>query len=158
MDDVPIIDDLIVSPVRMVLAPGQRHQLCSSDKDPKAIIEQADTKPMSDQAGGNSVEDLAQGEAAGPRYGDDHLLEVAGSLVWKFLQLRAFGIDALAMISVVPADDLVDEGSIRAEIVEVSAATHQKGVTDGILEMAMAAFDRTVSCAMPLLLRVGVMR
>src|SRR5690606_4670942 len=36
MDDVPIIDDLIVSPVGMASAPGQRHQLCSSDKNLEA--------------------------------------------------------------------------------------------------------------------------
>jgi hypothetical protein len=38
------------------------------------------------------------------------------------LQIRALGINALAVMGVVPAYDLVDEGTIRAEIVEVPAA------------------------------------
>ena len=58
--------------------------------------------------------------------------------------MGALGVDTLAMIGVVAADDLIDECSIRAEIVEVPAAAHQKGVKDGVLEMAMAAFDHAV--------------
>ena len=58
--------------------------------------------------------------------------------------LAAERLDAFAMIGIVAADDLIDERTIRAEIVEVLAASHQKGVTDGALEMAMAAFDRSV--------------
>ncbi|QQO23714.1 hypothetical protein JJB98_29355 [Bradyrhizobium diazoefficiens] len=69
--------------------------------------------------------------------------------------MRALSVDALPMIGIVPADDLVDEGAIRTEIFKILGAAHQKGMTDGILEMTMCAFDRSVLGAMPLLLRAG---
>lgn len=53
-------------------------------------------------------------------------------------------IDSRDFDNIVSADDLIDEGAIRHKIVEVPAATHQQGVADGALEMAMAAFDRAV--------------
>ncbi|ESX66362.1 hypothetical protein X757_31785 [Mesorhizobium sp. LSHC414A00] len=55
MDHVPIIDDLIVPPIGMSSASGQRHQLCSSDKDLEAIVEQPDAKPMSDRDDGSAM-------------------------------------------------------------------------------------------------------
>ncbi|QQO23715.1 hypothetical protein JJB98_29360 [Bradyrhizobium diazoefficiens] len=62
MDDVPVIDDLIVSSIPT--ASGKRHQLCSSDEDLEAIVEQPNAKPMSDQAGRSGVEHLALREVA----------------------------------------------------------------------------------------------
>lgn len=109
----------------MAASSGQRHQMRPADEDLEAIIEQPDAKPMSDQAGRHSVEDLAQGEAAGARHRDDHLFEVGGAAVGKFLQMQALGVDALAMCGITAADDLIDEGAVGAEIVEVHGAAHQ---------------------------------
>lgn len=58
--------------------------------------------------------------------------------------MRALGVDALAECGIAAADDLIDEGAIGAEIVEVPGASHQQSVADGVLEMAMGAFDRAV--------------
>lgn len=80
---------------------------------------------MSDQAGRHSSEDLAQGEAADARHRDDHLFEVGGAAVGKFLQMRALSVNALAMCCITAADDLVVEGAVGAEIVEVPGAAHQ---------------------------------
>lgn len=67
--------------------------MCAADEDIEAIVEEAHTKPMSDQAGGHGVEDLAQGEAAGTRYRDDHLFEVGGATIRKPLQMSPLGVD-----------------------------------------------------------------
>lgn len=64
-------------------------------------------------------EDLAQGQTAGARDGDDDLLEVGGARVGKVLQVGAFGLDAGAVASIMPPGDLVDEGAIGHEVVEV---------------------------------------
>lgn len=74
---------------------------------------------MADQAGRHGVEELAQREAAGARYGDDDLFEVGGATIGKSLQMRALGIDALAMCGIATADDLIDEGAIGSEVAKV---------------------------------------
>lgn len=58
--------------------------------------------------------------------------------------MGAFGLDAGAVASIMPPDDLVDEGAIGHEVVEVPGYAHQKGVANGALEMAVRAFDRAV--------------
>lgn len=144
MDDVVVIDDLVMPAVGMATPAGQGHQMRAADEDLEAIVEEAYTKPMSDQAGGHGVEDLAQGEAAGARYRDDHLFEVGGATIGKPLQMRTLGVDALAVCRIAAADNLIDEDAVGAEIVEVPCSAHQQGVANGVLEMAVGAFDRAV--------------
>lgn len=52
----------------------------AADEELQAVVINADPKPVADQAGGDGVEDLAQGEAAGAGDGDDNLLEVDPSI------------------------------------------------------------------------------
>ncbi|MNL26315.1 hypothetical protein D3C87_1478320 [compost metagenome] len=113
----------------------------AADEDVEAIVKQTHTQPVADQAGGDGVEDLAQGEAAGAGHRDDHLFEVGRAAIGKGLQMRALGIDALAMCGITAADDLVDEGAVGAEIVEVSGAAHQECIANRVLEMAVRTFD-----------------
>ena len=97
-----------------------------------------------DQTGGDGEEDLAQGEATDARYRDDPLFEVGSTTIGKRLQMRTRGIYALAMGCVTAADDLIDQGAVGAEIVEVFGAPHQKCIADRVLEIAVRTFDRTV--------------
>ena len=57
------------------------------------------------------------------------------------MQMWALGIDALAMCGIAAADDLVDEGSVGDEVAKVPGASHQQGIADGVLEMAVRTFD-----------------
>lgn len=50
-----------------------------ADEDLETIVEETHAQPVANQAGWQGVEDLAQGEAAGARHGDSHLLEVRGA-------------------------------------------------------------------------------
>ena len=99
---------------------------------------------MADQAGWHGVEDLAQGEAARPGHRNDNLLEVRGPALWQRLQMGSLCINAPAMSSVATADDLVDKGAVRTEVVEFLGPPHQQGIMNSVLEMAMGAFDRAV--------------
>ena len=56
------------------------------------------------------------------------LLMIAGPLPGQRLQRGPLGLDALGMMGVLAADDLVDEAAIGGEIVEVVAAAHQQRV------------------------------
>lgn len=47
-------------------------------------------------------------------------------------------------MSILAADDLVDEAAIAGEGVEFAGAAHQQRVLDSLLEMAMNAFDGAV--------------
>lgn len=144
MDDVVVVDHLgaLACPVRPRSL--QVHEMRAADEELQAIVIEPDPEPVADQAGGDGVEDLAQGEAAGAGDSDYNLLEVGGASLGKLLQMRAFGLDAGAVAGIVPADDLIDEGAIRHKIVEVPAAAHQQSVADGALEMTVRAFDRAV--------------
>lgn len=58
--------------------------------------------------------------------------------------MGSLSIDTLAMGSIATADDLVDKGAVRTEIVELLGPPHQQGIMNGVLEMAMGAFYRAV--------------
>src|SRR5690606_19689500 len=118
--------------------------MCAADKDLEPIVEEAHTQPVPDQTGRYSVEHLAQGEAACTRYRDDHLFEVRRAPIGELLQMSSFGIDALAMCRIAAANDLINEGTVGVEIVEVPATAHQESVADSALEMTMGTFDRAV--------------
>jgi len=60
------------------------------------------------------------------------------------LQRRALDIQALAVASIAPADDLVDEAVVGLERVEIARAAQQQRVLDRPLQMAVRAFDRAV--------------
>src|SRR6202030_3660839 len=57
---------------------------------------------------------------------------------------RALEIQPLAVASIAPADDLVDEATIGLERVEIARPAQQQRVLDRSLQMAMRAFDRPV--------------
>jgi hypothetical protein len=78
---------------------------------------------VADQAGWHGVEDLAQGEAAGSGHRDDNLFKVSRSSLGQRLQMGSFCINALTMGSIATADDLIDKGAIRAEVVEFLGPT-----------------------------------
>lgn len=119
---MPIIDDLIVPSIGMAAPTRQGHQMRPADEDLETIVEETHAQFVANQAGWHGVEELAQGEAAGARHGDSHLLEVRSAAFGKLLQMRALGVDALAECGIAAADDLIDEGAIGAEIVEVPGA------------------------------------
>lgn len=58
--------------------------------------------------------------------------------------MGSFCINALTMGRVATADNLVDKGMVRTEIIEFLAPPHQQGIMNSVLEMAMGAFDRAV--------------
>jgi hypothetical protein len=60
------------------------------------------------------------------------------------LQRGAFGLDALAVARVAPADDLVDEAAIGHEIGKLGAAAQQECIADDALEMAVRNLDGAV--------------
>ena len=64
VDDVAIIDDVPMFAARMRAATRQRHQLGCAEEAVEPIVMKTDPKLMPDQARGDRVEDLAQGEAA----------------------------------------------------------------------------------------------
>src|SRR5690606_21146534 len=97
---------------------GQRHQRRAADEDIETIIIKAHTQPVADKPGRHGVKDLAQGEAAAARDPHYDLLEVAGAHLRQWLQHGAFGIDALALAGIAPADDLINEAAIGVKIVK----------------------------------------
>ena len=72
------------------------------------------------------------------------LAHIAGPLPRQALQRRPLGFDALGVTGVLAADDLVDEPAVTDEVVEISGATHQQRVVEGLLEMAVSALDGAV--------------
>src|SRR5690242_20722046 len=56
----------------------------------------------------------------------------------------ALELQPLAVTSIAPADDLVDQAAIGFESVEIARAAQQQRVLDRPLQMAVWAFDRTV--------------
>ena len=108
----------------------QRHLLRAAEIDLEAIVIEADTQPVADQARGHAIEHLAQDEAAGGGHGDDGLLVIGGAPVRQLLQCRAFELDPRAEPGIAAADHLVDEAAIGGKIVEVARATQQQGILD----------------------------
>src|SRR6202040_3785164 len=97
-----------------------------------------------DQAGGYRIEQFPEDEPAGRGDGDDRLLVIRRAMCGQRLQRRALDIQALAVASIAPADDLVDEAAVGLERVEIARAAQQQRVLDRPLQMAVRAFDRAV--------------
>ena len=58
--------------------------------------------------------------------------------------MGSFRINAFAMGGIATADDLVDKGAVRSEIIEICGAPHQQGIMNGVLKMTVGAFDGAV--------------
>ena len=108
------------------------------------IVVEAHAQAMADQAGGYRIEHLLEGEPAGRGNGDDRLLIIRRPVRRQCLRRRALEIEALAVASIAPADDLVDEAAIGFERVKIARAAQQQRVLDRPLQMAVRAFDRAV--------------
>src|SRR5260370_8355659 len=52
--------------------------------------------------------------------------------------------DALAIVGVAPANDLVDETAISVQVIEVAAAAQQQCVPQRLLEMPMRTLNRAI--------------
>src|SRR4029450_468595 len=96
------------------------------------------------EARGHGVEHLAQDEAATGRHQYPGLLVVGGATLGQLLERWALELEALAVLGVVAPDDLIDEATIGGQIRKVARTTQQQRVLDGLLQMAMRTFDRTV--------------
>jgi len=80
---------------------------------------------MADEPRWCCVEDAAQDKAATRRHDDDLLLVIGRPALGQRSQRRPFQLDALAIIGVAPANDLVDEAAVGIQIAEVTAATQE---------------------------------
>ena len=143
VDHVPVVDDVAVA-VGPRPAASQRRQRRGAEEQLEAVVVDPRGDLVADQPGGNGVEHAAQGEAAGR--GDPHADGVAavGPPRRQRPQGGALGVDARPAVAVAPGDDLVDEGAVAGEIVEVARAAQQQGVLQGALEMAVGTLDRAV--------------
>ena len=99
---------------------------------------------MTDQAGGNRVKHLAQREGAGCRDVDVDLLIVGGLADRQFLQRHPLLIDALGIVRVATANDLVDEAPQAGRSSKSREARSSRGICQRSLDMAMRALDRTI--------------
>lgn len=139
-----VVHHVVMLAIGLGAPSGQGQQMRAAHEHFQPVIEQADPQPVPDQAGGSGVEHFAQGEAAGAGDGDDNLVEVRGALLGQVLQMGALRLDALAPVRIAPADSLIDEGTIGAQILEVQTTAHEQTIPDCILEMTMSTLDRAV--------------
>ena len=108
MDDVPVVDHVAVLAAGMRPTTAQRHQRRRAEK----------------------AVDLLEGEPAGRGDGDDRLLVIRRAVRRQRLQDRALKIQPLAVASIAPADDLVDEAALPFERVEIARPAQQQRVLD----------------------------
>src|SRR5450631_3829167 len=57
---------------------------------------------------------------------------------------RPLQLDALSIVGVASANDLVDEAAISGEVIEVAAAAQQQCVLQRLLEMPMRTLNRAI--------------
>jgi hypothetical protein len=148
VDDVVIIDDMGVL-TGGGAAPCQGHQQRAADEQIQAVIVQSDPQAMADEPGRHRVEHLPERETARRGDGDDRLLVIAGPLPGQPPERGPFGRDALGMVGVLAAYDLVDEATIAGEIFEVGDPAHQQRVAGGLPEMAVRTFDPAILMGHP---------
>ncbi len=130
MDDVSVIDHMTVLAVGVRPPAAQRHQWRPAEKAFEAIVVEPHAQPMADQARGHRIEHFLQGEAAGRGDGDDRLLVIRRPMCGQRLQRRPLDIQALAVASIAPANDLIDEAAIGLERVEIARPAQQQRVLD----------------------------
>src|SRR4051795_9811539 len=102
------------------------------------------TQLMPDEPRWRRVEDALQTEAAARRDANDLLLVIGRPSFGERNEHRTFQLDALAIVGVVAANDLVDEAAIAIQVIEVSAATQEQRVLQPLLEMAVRTLDRAI--------------
>ena len=136
MDHVAVIDNVAVLPVHAGAATRQGHESRAPDEDVEAVIIQADTQTVPDQAGWDRVEHLAQREAARGGDCDKNLFVIGGPNVRQRLQELAFGIDAGPVPPIARNYHLVDETAIVGKVGEVGATAQQQRILYGSLDMA----------------------
>ena len=110
----------------------------------QTVVVDARGQLVADQAGGHGVEHAPEDEAPGRRDPHADRVEVVGASRRQRSEHRALGIDAHAQMAVAAADELVDEGAVGTEGVEVARAAQQQGVLEGALEMAVRSLDGAV--------------
>ena len=96
VDDMPVVDDMTMLAMGMSSTSSQRHLRRTAQIDLEAIVVEADTQPVANEARGHAIEDLAQDEATRGGHGDDGLLVVGGAPARQLLQCRPFEVDPLA--------------------------------------------------------------
>ena len=101
-----VVGHLVMLAVRVAAAPGQVEQMSAANEQLQPFVFEALAQAVPNQAGGDCVEYLAQGEPAGAGHGDDDFLVVRGLALGLLLQIRALSLDAFATGGIVTADDL----------------------------------------------------
>ena len=137
VDHVPVVDDVTALAVRDRLPPSERHHWGRAKETVEPVVVEVHAQAMADQPRRRGVENTAQNEAAARRDRDDLLLVIGGATLRQRSKPGPLQLDALAVVGIAPADDLVDEAAVGIEIVEVPAAAQQQRVFERFLEMAV---------------------
>jgi hypothetical protein len=142
VDHVPVVDDMTAFAVRDGLPPSERHHGRRAQEAVEPVVVEVDAQAMADQPRRRGVENTAQNEAAARRDRDDLLLVIGGAALRQRSKPGPLQLNALAVVGIPPADDLIDEAAVGIEIVEVPAASQQQRIVQRLLEMAMRTLDR----------------
>jgi hypothetical protein len=142
---MPVIDDMTVLAAGLRRSPSpQRQKRRAAEEALQPVIVDPGAQAMPDKAGRHRVENTAQGEAAGRCDMDDRLFVIGRAPLGQRLQFGTLRLDALAAMRIPASDDLIEEAAVGRQIGEVTRATQQQGVRDGLFQMAVRALDRAV--------------
>src|SRR3982751_3765278 len=83
-------------------------------------------------------------EAAARCNSDDLFLVIGCSSFGELAQHRPLQFDSLAIVSIVAANDFIDEAAGAVQIIKVPAATQEQRVLQPLLEMAVRTLDRAI--------------
>ncbi len=144
MYDMAIIDDVTAFVGGGLPPPPQRHHRRRAQEAVEPVVVKVNPQAMPDQPRGGRVEHPTQDEATAGRHRHDLLLEVGHTPLGQVVQSGALHLDPLAVVGILPAENLVDEAPIGIEGVEVFGAAHQQGVLQRPFEMAMRALDGAI--------------
>jgi len=106
---------------------------------------------------GHGVEHLAQKEAAAGGDLDGGLVEIGGAPARQRSEMAALEVDLRPAAGIATADQLGDEATIGAEILEVAAAAHSSACSIAVLRWPCRLSTAPFSWAWPRLLRLAVM-
>jgi GNAT superfamily N-acetyltransferase len=135
VNDMAVVDDMGAAAITVAATAGQRHQRCAAEEDLKPVVVEPHAEPVTDQPRGHGVEDAPQHEASGRGDGHHCLLTVFRPSGRQRAQNGPFGVDALAVAGVPPADQFVNEAAILGDGVEVARAPQEQRVLHHALEM-----------------------
>ena len=141
---VPIVDDVNGSAALGAPPTRQGQQEGAAEISLDVLVMDAQPQPMTDQATGHGVEDMAAREAGRGGHPDGHLLPGHGRCRWQGAQRGALGIDRRGVAAIVLSDHLGDEGAIVVEPVERTGAAQQERLGDACLDVAVPALDGAV--------------